>query len=169
MVNKNIHTLVTKSTTEVVNEWRTEPDTFTGIEVKAQSVFSICKGRVLQILENDGKHIVTIQFSAKLCFRYLNLVSTSVSLNSIVSKGEAIGTVEDTVIIECITTDQSNWPVRVGSVTYYKCDPTKYVSGEIECLSTLKAKVIADKDTIWPRFVFDDYTWAEFLNGKGDA
>lgn len=168
METQKVYTLVTKKVSDIVNIWRTDPEVFTGVEIRTIDVFSICTGRVIEILNNSGIYIVTVQFSSKLCFRYCNLKSVVYSTNSIVRKGSLIGKAHDTVKVECITTSESIWPVRVGSLTYYKEDPMKYISGETECLSTLTARVIADKNTEWPQFVFDKYTDAEFRNGRGE-
>ena len=103
----------------------------TGIDLYAYGVYSLCNGVVTSV-GNDGKHYaVTVQYNAFASLRYLHLKEPSVDAGQIVQQGFSIGTADKYVHFEYVTREKgdSNWPVRIGTETYYKHDPLDMIGG----------------------------------------
>lgn len=111
-----------------------------GIDIVAKSVHSICQGVVLFIGQNmdNHKYEITVQYDADRCLRYCNIAVVYVNSGDAVIEGQLLGDVEDFVHFEYTSRpkNESVWPVRVGTQTYYKHDPEEYADGRITLLNS---------------------------------
>lgn len=97
----------------------------TGIDICADTVYSLLPGNILNI-GTDGKfYAVTIQYNGKILLRYLHLDTISIYVGQIVQSGFQVGIAHKFVHFELITSDRnnSNLPVRINTETYYKQNP----------------------------------------------
>ena len=107
----------------------------TGIDVKANNVFAVYRGRIAYIgYENSGRTVV-IQTGSSFCVCYKRLKTVTVSLNDIVEKWYLIGSVDKYVHAEVYTKDISDWPVRIGTEDWYKADATSLIDGGLQDLA----------------------------------
>lgn len=111
----------------------------TGVDVVAESVYSICDGIVIYSgTELDGKHYTcVIQYDASLVFQYSNLSDNQLDSGMYVYKGQLLGTADHFVHVEALvaTAPDLVFPVTFNSITYYKIDPTPYIDGRIDLVS----------------------------------
>jgi len=113
-----------------------------GIDIATKDVITFAGGVVTDIGKDvSGRIAITIQFDSTCSLRYMNLTSTRLTLGDKVRKGESIGTTNPRLHFERLSAVQgdSTHPVRIGSMTHYKVDPTSIVTG---------AEVIDNSD-IW--------------------
>lgn len=106
----------------------------TGIDLAASEVYSCTSGVVTQVgTDSSGMHELTIQYDATVSLRYMNLKNVSVRVNAIIHKGDYIGAANKFVHFEYISINKedSKWPVRIGTVTYFKHDPDLLFTGKV--------------------------------------
>lgn len=96
----------------------------TGIDIYGNGVYSYAGGIVLAVGKDvDNLYAATIQYDVFSCLRYMHLDSISVKAGDVVQTGFFIGKAHKYVHFELINKDISMWPVRIGTVTYYKQNP----------------------------------------------
>lgn len=158
-----IYTKITKEKSKVLRGWEDKEPYHTSVSVCTHDVYSICDGVVVEILTANNGYIVTIQYTVEKSFRYCRLNNIHIYLGQLVTEGSLIGECADYVDFEYITTQKSLWPVRVNSETYYKQDPTNYLTGKIQCL--------VSHEPINYNFSFDESVinvYGVTEDGKGD-
>lgn len=105
----------------------------TGVDVVASEVYSICAGVCTYVgRSSEERNVIIIQYDHNISFRYCNLDEVKIRKGQTVEYKEIIGIAHDWVHFELITTEYSNWCVRVGNRDYYKHDPLQYASGEVD-------------------------------------
>lgn len=120
----------------IVGRWHNSVPYHTSIDIKTKEVYNIYDGVVIDI-STDGKYqIVNVQINYDDVIRYGHLTSVVASIGSAVSVGDMIGTTSDIVAVEYCNTNNTNnksnsFPVHIGSMTYYKYDPTDVVINDV--------------------------------------
>ena len=110
----------------------------TGIDITAYHVFSVYKGRIAFIgNENSGRTIV-IQTGSSFCVCYKHLKTVEVSLNDIIDPLYCVGDANEYVHVEVYTHTSSDFPVRVGSDTWYKQNANLLGDGSLD-ISNMQA------------------------------
>lgn len=101
----------------------------TGVDISANIVHNYISGVVLYTGTNGYHKSVIVQYNYKYCFRYDNMIELYVYPGDILPSGVEIGKADKFVHFECLysQSDDSRFPVRVGSETYYKIDPTPFL------------------------------------------
>ena len=119
---------------KIVKRW---PES-SGIDILADSVYSICEGVVVFVGSSlDRTYVVNVQIDSNQFIRYYNLKSEAVSPNQVLKKGDKIGVANKVVRVEYCTKEPSGSnPVRIGTSEYYKHDPYPIFSGQQQ-LTTL--------------------------------
>lgn len=183
-----INSPITKSTTSILFPWIVNKQSMwyaryggyhSGIDIKANSVYSYSDGVVMQI-GTDGKTFeVSIQYDVNNIIRYMNLKNVSVSYGQNIVAGDLIGIAKDFVHFEHCTLDKTNelplnmeWAIRLESVQYYKHDPEPLING----LITLPTKVQTDTNQVlWevaegdPDLALGDLGGDEFYRPANDT
>lgn len=129
------------TTVEILKPWITDMNNpnfaklgyVYGVDIKTSDVCSLCSGCVIALVhESRELHGIVIQYDSGHAFRYMHLKSISVSVGDLVQRSVRIGYADKFVHVEYLTntTEKNQNPVRIGSVTYYKQDPTPYITGE---------------------------------------
>lgn len=146
-----------------------------GIDIEAKSVHSICQGVVLfigQEYDDNNLYEISIQYDADCCLRYCHLSSVIVNKGDAVYSGSMIGEAKDFVHFEYVSIPKNNsiWPVRIGSQTYYKHNPEQYADGTLQLLdSTWTDMVIVQGDEDFEPLEFTDAMKGEFMvDNRGD-
>ena len=101
----------------------------TGIDVYGKDVYSYASGVVIAVGKDDKYYAVTVQYDAYSCIRYTHLESVSLSAGDAIQQGFYIGRAHEYLHFEYATKSVSDWPVRIGSETYYKQNPDLMVVG----------------------------------------
>lgn len=124
----------------------------TGVDVSASSVYNLCPGTAVLVSKDRNTWTVIVQYDMANCIQYKNLAECAVSTGEFVDTYQLIGRVDKFVHIDYLSVGENVWPVRVGSQTLYKHDPTEIVLNGYESvfnyLSTLQSPE--------PVFVTDD-------------
>ena len=96
-----------------------------------ENVYNVAHGQIVFIGEANGRAVVTVKCNPSEILRYGNLKEINCAINYFADKGAQIGIADEYVEFEYCTLwkGQSNYPVRVGSTTYYKQDPTEILEG----------------------------------------
>lgn len=94
-----------------------------GVDLTANSVYSLFPGQVIFVGNYMGKYSVTVRFDLSNCFRFDNLISCNVSSGDYVDFGSLLGSCDEFVHVEYINLTQSMWCVRLCGIDYYKHDP----------------------------------------------
>ena len=101
-----------------------------GCQIKTSgNIYSLTSGVVIELT----KDYLTIQYNQSICMRYIGLSSLMVSYNQQIPRGYLIGKSTDKIGVELLTVDNTSnivWSVRIGETTFYKSDPTPYLTGE---------------------------------------
>ena len=105
----------------------------TGVDIDIVNVTALASGVVTNIGKDSDGTAVTVQFDANTSLRYLHLKTVSVNTGAIINKGDTIGAADRFLHFEYIKPTKGNpaWPVRIGSVTHYKHDPTPIIDGSL--------------------------------------
>lgn len=103
----------------------------TGLDLYTNQVYSFASGIVISIGKNKSHYAVTVQYDAQASLRYLHLRTVSIGVGQIVQQGFNLGMADRYVHFEYITKnrDDSLWPVRIGTETYYKHNPLDMIGG----------------------------------------
>lgn len=127
----NLTGLANPTNTLIKARWSTRPPINTSINVATQYVYNIVDGYSLQIEENivaaGTRYIVNMKISNDLIIRYLNLKELYIPSRYAIPEKFRIGKADGVVGIEYCTRVISNYPVRIGTFTYYKHDPTAFL------------------------------------------
>jgi len=136
--------LITKSDSQILKPWidNKESDDFeyynelhSGIDLATNLVYTMSSGVVLQVGKSKtGKYAVTIQYDVSTSLRYMNLTSVNMSEGDIVKLGDIVGRCREFVHFEYISINKENsiWPVHIGTMTYYKHDPSDIAKGNVK-------------------------------------
>lgn len=124
----------------------------TGVDIEGLEIYSYQSGVVTQIgtMDND-LHSIVIQYTASTSLRYANMSSLCVHQGDIIRQGQIIGVAKKFVHFEYLTKDKgtSKWPVRVGSITYFKQNPELLIDGAVKLNANDWSKIqIADTTSI---------------------
>lgn len=98
-----------------------------GVDLKTSQVYSLFPGQVIFVGNYLGKYSVTVRYNLSNCFRFDNLVSSSVSAGDYIDVGTNLGYCDEYVHVEYINLVQSMWCVRLCGVDYYKHDPLNII------------------------------------------
>lgn len=130
----------------------------TGIDVTGSYVCSMSRGEV--ILANDNKVIIA---DGKSGFCYSNMDDVYVQEGDIIKPTQVLGGLKDYVHVEYISSEGTQWPVRVEGKTYYKHDPTDmivngYVADNSEPIKVVKNEYyeLMDDYSAWNEAYSDD-------------
>lgn len=106
----------------------------TGIDITASHVYSYASGVVISIGSSEDLYAVTVQYDSRISLRYLHLKSVCVSIGDILYPNMKIGTADQYVHFEYVSVSKDNsiWPVRIGTMTYYKHDPELVLNGSVK-------------------------------------
>lgn len=119
-------------------EYRQNKGYHTGIDIVADSVYSICAGVCTYVgNSSEERNVAVIQYDHDISFRYCNLDVVAIKKGQIIEEPytQEVGVAHDWVHFEVISTAHSNWCVRVGGRDYYKQDPLPYLNGEMDFIS----------------------------------
>lgn len=106
----------------------------TGVDVLGSTAYSICPGVVMNVYtdsDNPMRLSVLVQYDASTLFYYRNLISVSCERGDFLATGNEVGRSEKHIHLEMWKKDSSDtsYPARFFNVTYYRVDPTVYLSG----------------------------------------
>ena len=106
----------------------------TGIDLTASDVHSYASGVVISIGRSEDIYAVTVQYDSRISLRYLHLKSVCVYIGDILYPNMKIGTADQYVHFEYVSVSKDNsiWPVRIGTMTYYKQDPELVLNGSVK-------------------------------------
>lgn len=144
----------------------------TGVDVEGLETYSYQSGVVTQIGKMDTNlYAIVIQYTASTSLRYANMSSLCVKQGDVISQGQLIGIAKKFVHFEYLTKDKgtSMWPVRVGSMTYFKHDPELLFDGTVQLNANDWSKIqVADTTSI--PYVLRESQESEFgVNGREDG
>lgn len=103
-----------------------------GLDLSGTIAYTIYPGMVVYIGEGDYGKTVIVQTGDAFCVSFGHLSSVLVSQNSVLGTIYSVGTCDKYLHLELLTRNESKWPVRVGSETWYKDDPYKLLDGAME-------------------------------------
>lgn len=109
----------------------------TGVDLRATSIYSQFDGLVIWIGHVDTFYNIVVQSGSSTCLNYAHVSECSVTKGQSVNAGTKLGTCAKYVHVELLTVDQSNFPFRVGGVTWYKHDVTPMLYYGYDSLGTL--------------------------------
>ena len=124
----------------------------TGVDLKATSVYNLCPGTAVFVGEDATGQIVIVQHDISHCVMYKELKSVAVSAGQFVDSAQLIGTVKSYVHVDYLTDGNTMWPVRVGSQTLYKHDPTDIIFNGYESFVNYADAITSSTDI----YVYDD-------------
>ncbi|MCD8211643.1 MAG: M23 family metallopeptidase [Oscillospiraceae bacterium] len=142
----------------------------TGIDIECDNVYSICPSVVIFIGQENKYYTVVIQYTSEICFRYCHLKNVNVERGQICDSGELIGKASKFCSFELLTKTQNNstWPVRISSKTFYIQNPEEYADGTIILLGS--GKVNPDDPDVNLDEVFSYFDFpVETINFYGDG
>lgn len=144
----------------------------TGLDIEGSEIYSFQSGVVTQIGDmGNGLCSVVIQYTAKTSLRYANMSSTCIHKGDVIRQGQMIGVAKKFVHFEYLTSEKedSMWPVRVGSNTYFKHNPELLIDGTVK-LDANDWSQIQRADTTSIPYALRDSQKSEFgVNGKEDS
>lgn len=103
--------------------YRVYKEFHTGVDIEGSDIYSAYDGTVVLIGEDNVGQSVIIQTGSSFCICYKELDAVFVRAGDQLSQGTRIGHVKKYVHIELLQHKTNNWPVRIGSATWYKVDP----------------------------------------------
>lgn len=163
---------ITKSDSAILRHWMTGATNHTGVDIAGSEIYSMCDGVVVQVgTGSDNKYAVTVQYDVHRCVRYLNLLTASVVPGQLIKLGDSIGKADKFVHFEyIITASLTNpvFPVRIGTVTYYKYNPIELVQGTTQLPSTNLSNITIITDDDFASIVFTDSESEEFIGNRGE-
>lgn len=142
----------------------------TGVDVEGSEIYAYQSGVVIQIGDlDDGLKAVVIQYTANISLRYANMSSLLIKMGDVIKPGELIGIAKKFVHFEYLskTKENSMWPVRVGTMTYFKHDP-ELIFDDVVKLNANDWSQIKIADTTSRPYVLRDSQYSEFdTDGSG--
>lgn len=122
---------VTRGQTTIIKSYTiSNKSIHTGVDITADTVYNYISGVVLYVGHSDKTHMtVAVQYNYNICFIYSNLIDVYVRPGELLPSGVEIGNCNKFVHFECAKMSATNkhFPVRYGTQTYYKVDPTEYL------------------------------------------
>lgn len=91
----------------------------TGIDLECKEVYSQFDGLVVWVGSSNGLYSIFIQTGSSICIAYSNIKLVQVRINSRVTAGTKIGTVDKFVTVKLLTRQGSLWPCTVGADRWY--------------------------------------------------
>lgn len=170
---------ITKSTGNILVPWISSEKSewyqihhgfHTGLDIEANEIYSWESGVVTQIGQSENNlYSVTVQYSGQISLRYMHLKSVYVNTSDVLFAGSFIGIADKHVHFELLINDpnSSNWPVRIGTITYYKHDPEDLFTGKILLNANDNAHCYSANYQESSLFQFDKFTGSEFSNNRG--
>lgn len=170
---------LTKSDTNILvpyidnkkNSWyKTYGGYHTGVDVEGSEIYAYQSGIVIQIgdLDNNLKSVL-IQYTASICLRYSNMSSLIVNMGDVIKPGDILGIAKKFVHFEYLSKNEDNsmWPLRVGTMTYFKHDPELIFDGVVK-LNANDWSQVQTADTTPVEYVTRDAQKSEFdVDGSG--
>ncbi len=155
-------TNITKTNSEILRKWKEIIPFYTGVDIKANEIYSVCTGVVIEkdkykdVLTLPKRaaqelYVITIQYDSNTCVRYLHLKESAVGIGDLIMTGQLLGKAQKYVTIEYATNEKSKWPVRISDTEYYKHNPIGVITGEIELpdISVIKEDTDISTQTIF--------------------
>lgn len=122
------YSAITLTKYNILHEWSVYGNPiYTGVDITADSVYSYSSGIVLAIgKDSTNTYCITVQYDVFNVFRYGHLKSVSIGAGAVIQEGTLLGKADRFVRFEYATKEQnsSKWPVRVGTETYWKQNPS---------------------------------------------
>lgn len=117
----------------ILKPWLDKPNVYyaqytyqTGVDIYGGSVYSYADGVVVAVgRDADDLVSVIVQYDAYSCLQYCHMAMSMVEAGDVVQAGFALGVTHGYVHFEYLTKEESRWPVRVGTETYYRQNPIK--------------------------------------------
>lgn len=141
----------------------------TGLEIKADEVFSICPGKVISVNYTSlSTYFVSVLVNEHQMVIYANLKSVSVKVGQEISFRTFIGNANKFVRFEYCTDvqDESKWVVRTKSITMYKHNPLGILTGQIKLKVPVDNVHVATGDE--EMIPLDKHVSAEFTGNRGE-
>lgn len=104
----------------------------TGLDIEAFHVVAPYKCRIAYIGDESSGRTVVMQTGSSFCICYKHLESVSCSLNDILDPMYFVGNANQYVHVEVYKHTNSDFPVRIGSETWYKHDANLLINGALE-------------------------------------
>lgn len=124
----------------------------TGVDLKATSVYNLCPGTAVFVGKDETGQIVIVQHDVSHCIMYKELSTVAVEAGQFVDSYQLLGTVKSYVHVDYLTDGNTMWPVRVGSQTLYKHDPTPILTTGYDSFINYANSMTAATDV----YVYDD-------------
>ena len=107
----------------------------TGLDIVASNLFTVYRGRIVFIGNEDSGRTVVVQTGSSFCVCYKRLKQVTVNLNDLVEKWTLVGVADKYVHVEVYTKDYSDFPVRIGNDNWYKADANMILDGSLQSLA----------------------------------
>lgn len=148
--------ILTHENSAELNTWSSKPPYYTGIRLSASSAYTPCDCVVVYVGQSDNKTMtVIIQYDSNIALKYDNLFTCEVSQGDALEEGSLIGRCNKYLHFELLTSValNSEWDVKVGSLTYYKQNPQMIAEGKFtfdsDVTSYKVATSIIDEESIY--------------------
>lgn len=145
----------------------------TGVDIELTQVCSVCRGVVIDIGQDlyESGYSIIIQYDVNQCVRYGHIKQVSVVVGQVIETHQVIGIANKFVHFEYLHTQvPSNdmFPVRVGTVTYYKYNPTGLVvNADVLLPDTNRTEIdIVQNWTAIPKPTLSDNMYSELYGGR---
>lgn len=124
---------VTSYSQVIQQGWRDTDPAVTGCLIKADIVFSICDGVVVDVgKDKDNLYSVSVEYDYQTWVRYCLLESCSVTVGSTIYEGDEIGKAyKNSFRFEYCTDEISDFSFRTETRQLYKHDPIEVLIGLI--------------------------------------
>lgn len=141
---------------ETKNTSMLHEDIHTGVDIQGQKVYSMSPGTVI-LVGYDGKYKnVIIRLDEENCFNYAHLTDTDLRYNEDVEEGTFIGHCDSFVHFEHGSRQQTLWPIRIGTLTYFKKDPMYVLENSWESVKQIDESQIDELELSGPMYINTD-------------
>lgn len=107
----------------------------TGVDIEAENVFTVYRGRVVYIGNEDSGRTVVVQTGSSFCVCYKRMKYVTLNLNDLVEKWALVGVADKYVHVEVYTKDVTIFPVRIGTDEWYKINANAILDGSLQPLA----------------------------------
>lgn len=163
---------ITKSDAMITKGWSVGSEIHTGVDVLADAVHSVCCGVVIECGKSiDHHYSVTVQYDATQSVRYLNLRDVCVRIGQLIEDGQLLARADKSVHFEYVTLKNKlkhAFPVRIGTVTYYKQDPTDLVKGVVVLPTVGQSNVRVITNPVVEEYILTEEQLNEFVGKRGE-
>ena len=97
-----------------------------GVDIRCNKVYSLSYGVVKLIGNNSTRHSIFISADDTNGYNYCHMKNVAVNYYDSVDVGTYLGEADDYLHFEYLNKQESRWPFRIGTETWYKHHP-KYV------------------------------------------